>query len=186
MKPDDLGVPRPALGVLMALSVAACGGGSPMSGMTRPGQGGGAGTLMMAVSPVGNSTQVPVTSPIVVTFSSSMASGMEQYVDLHEGDVSGPTVPMTCSWSGNRTTLTCHPVAPLAPQILYTIHIGGGLKDANGRVVDLEQYRSAVGGQWIMAGMMGSTHAGMPMGALSAGWLGSNGSYGLAIAFTSS
>jgi hypothetical protein len=139
---------------------------------------------MMTVSPVGNSTQVPVTSPIAVGFTYSMAAGMEQYVDLHQGDLSGPTVPMTCTWAGNRATLTCQPVAPLAPQTLYTIHIGGGLMDSNGHAVDLDPYRSAVAGQWIMGGMMGGMHAGMPMSALGAGWRGSNGSYGMAVVFT--
>ncbi len=172
------------LGTLVLSAVLGCGGRSPMEGMPGGMTGSGAHTFLMSVSPRGSATRVATTTSIVLTFSHAMAAGMEQYVDLHEGDLSAPTVALSCSWSGDRTTLTCAPAEPLKPGTHYTTHIGAGVTDAGAGAVDFDQYRAALGGQWVMGGMMGTTHGGMGMGSLGAGWRGANGSYGMAFPFT--
>src|SRR5512137_2147542 len=100
-----------ALAVVSAAALeGACGGGSSMgpSGM-GPGGGGtggastGAGAAFMAVSPAAGATAVATSSPVMFRFSGAMAEGMEQYVDLHVGDLSGRVVPMSCGWSEGRT-----------------------------------------------------------------------------------
>jgi hypothetical protein len=109
---------------------------------------------------------------------------MEQYVDLHMGDLSGPLVPMGCAWSANQTTLVCTPLSPLQPGTRYTIHVGGGMVDANGQVIDMDTYGPALGGQWVQGGMMGAGHGGTAWGMMGAGWHHSNGAYGMAFTFT--
>ena len=58
------------------------------------------------------------------------------------------------------------------------------MRDSAGRVIDLAQYGGASGGQWIMRGMMGPSHAGSPWGMMGGNWQGTNGSYGMAFQFT--
>jgi hypothetical protein len=137
----------------------------------------------MAVSPPGGATAVAIGSPVVFHFSAAMAEGMEKYVDLHHGDLSGATVPMACVWSGDRTVLTCAPAEPLAPRTTYAIHLGGGMMSSSGVSIDYAN-ALAVGGQWIMGGMMGGTHAGMGWGMMGSGWRNANGSYGMVFTFT--
>jgi hypothetical protein len=52
---------------------------------------------------------------MVMTFSHPMKTGMEQYLDLHHGDASGPLVSIACAWSADRLTVTCVPGQPLQP-----------------------------------------------------------------------
>jgi hypothetical protein len=113
-----------------------------------------------------------------------MGVAMEQYVDLHVSDLSGPEVAMGCSWSADQTLLTCTPASPLAPHTTYAIHLGGGMMSAGGSPVDYTTYGPAVGGQWIMGGMMTGTHGGMPWGMMGNGWKNANGSYGMVFTFT--
>lgn len=146
---------------------------------------------LVSVSPKGGATSVDPTSPIVVTFSHGMSGGIEMFVSLHEGDVTGPTVTCTAMWSTDRSTLTLMPSAPLNAGTQYAIHVGGGMKDANGNVIDMTQYGSTMGGQWATASMMngggmmggGGPMRGMEMGA---GWSGTNGMYGMVFSFTTS
>ena len=52
---------------------------------------------------------------------------MMQYVDLHQGTIAGPVVPMTCSWSSDNTTLTCQPYELLWQHgTSDVLHMGGG------------------------------------------------------------
>ena len=125
-----------------------------------------------------------------------MGVGMEQFLDLHQGGLEGPVVPTTHTWSGDRTTLICTPVGPLAPGTQYTIHLGGGMVDVDGQPIDMDHYGPAFGGQWITgAGQPGSGgpggwhhggahHGGQPWGGLGRGWQHANGSYGMAFTFT--
>jgi hypothetical protein len=85
----------------------------------------------MSVSPVGNATSVSTSTALVVRFSQRMGMGMEQFIDLHQGDTSGPVVAMTYTWSGDRTTVTCQPTQPLAHRTRYEAHLGGGMMDAD-------------------------------------------------------
>ena len=83
----------------------------------------------------GWATGTTVGSPITLRFSGAMGAGMEQYVDLHMGDLSGAEVAMSCAWSADRTQLTCTPGSPLAPRTPYAIHLGGGMMSAGGVAV---------------------------------------------------
>ena len=168
-----------------ALGVA-CGGGSSMAGSGMNGSGGGAaaGAALMSVSPAGGTAGVPVGSPMTFRFSGAMGAGMEQYVDLHRGDLSGPAVAMTCAWSTDRTQLSCTPGSPLASRTTYALHMGGGMMSAGGMAVDYTTHGPGMGGQWIMGDMMTGTHGGMGWGMMGSGWRNANGSYGMEFTFT--
>jgi len=178
------------IGGLAALLAAAlgvaCGGGSNMTGAGMDGSGGGAsaGAAFMSVSPAGGATGMAAGSPITFRFSGAMGTGMEQYVDLHMGDLSGAEVAMSCAWSADRTLLTCTPASPLASHTTYAIHLGGGMMSAGGMAVDYTTYGPGMGGQWIMGGMMTGTHGGMGWGMMGNGWRNANGSYGMVFTFT--
>jgi hypothetical protein len=164
--------------LLASLAVAACGGGDSIGPSAVPT------TELVSVMPSGGSTGVSATGPMVMTFSRPMMAGMEQYVDLHEGDASGPLVAITCTWSADRRTVTCSPGQPLPPNAPYTLHVGGDMMDADDHPVDMTQHQSQTGGQWLMPGMMGGMHAGAPMSGMGAAWRGANGSYGMVFTFT--
>jgi Bacterial Ig-like domain len=172
--------------VSAAMLEGACGGGSSMGPMgggpveATP----GTGSAFMSVSPAAGATSVATGSPVMFRFSAAMAEGMEQYVDLHKGDLSGPVVPMACAWSAGQTVLTCTPAAPLAPHTTYAIHLGGGMMSAGGMPIDYTTYGLGIGGQWIMGGMMSGTHGGMGWGMMGSGWRNANGSYGMVFTFT--
>jgi len=172
--------------LLAAALAAGCGGGSSnMMGSGMNGSGGSSsGVNFMSVSPSSGMAGVAAGSSMTFRFSGAMGAGMEQYVDLHMGDLSGPVVPMGCAWSGDRTTLTCTPAAPLASRTTYAIHLGGGMMSAGGVAVDYATYGPAMGGQWIMGGMMTSNHGGMGWGMMGNGWRNANGSYGMVFTFT--
>lgn len=174
---------------LVLLLGAACGGGDGMMGQGTTGSGptmgpGGTGvTALVSMSPAGSSTSVSPSGVITMRFGYAMGWGMEQYVALHEGDVNGPLVPMSCLWSADRTTLTCTPHAPLKSRTQYTIHMGGGMLDANGRPIDMNQYGPHFGGQWLPSSM-GGMHGGSPWNMMGSGWRHpSNGSYGMVFSF---
>jgi hypothetical protein len=139
-------------------------------------------TELLSVVPVGGATGVDPNQPITVEFTHPVGWGMEQYVALHEGDVSGPIVPGTWTWSENRTVLTFAPDEPLRPQTQYTLHVGGGLTDADGNIVSCQQGESW-GGQWVTSGMMGGMGSGSG-GMMGAGWQHQNGTYGMGFVFT--
>ncbi len=63
-------------------------------------------TAVASVVPAGGSAGVDPTAPIVVSFTGMMQPGMELYAALHEGDVTGPVVPGSWTWSADRTSLT--------------------------------------------------------------------------------
>lgn len=169
--------------MILLLTASACGSNGMMGQrgmMTGPGAIPGAdGTSITSVSPGGNATSVSTTTPIVIRFSHAMAAGMEQYVYLHQGEITGPVVPMSYAWSGDRATLTCTPAIPLQGHTRYTLHMGGGMLDANGHMIDLDDM-PMMGGQWVMPGMFGS----MPSYMMGPGWQGANGSYGMMLSFT--
>ena len=141
-------------------------------------------TTLTVVSPAGGTTNVSPAATISLTFSGPMAQGMENYMDVHQGTTADATIPMTCTWSADRTTLTCSHAAPFAGASTYTIHVGGGMTDANGHVIDMDAMVNMMGGVWLMPGMMGGMHAGQAMNTMGQGWQGSNGSYGMMFTFT--
>ena len=138
-------------------------------------------TELLSVSPRGGAIGVSATPDIVLAFSRSMMPGMEQFVALHQGGVTGPEMSVRCSWSDGQKTMTCRPDAALTPGTHYTIHLGGGMMDADGRSADMDRYGMEMGGQWATTGMMGGQ--GDMMGA---GWKHANGSYGMVFGFATS
>lgn len=136
-------------------------------------------TQLLSVSPRGGAIGVAATSGIVFTFNRPMMTGMEQYVVLHLGGVTGAELPMRCTWSGGQRTLGCRPDQPLAPATRFTVHLGGGMMDAEGRGVGMERFGMGMGGQWATGGMMGGQS-----GMMGAGWMHGNGSYGMLFEFT--
>lgn len=142
-------------------------------------------TVLDAVSPAAAATGVAVQTTVSVRFSGPMQDGMEQYVDLHHGDIAGSVVPMTCAWSDNRATLTCTPATPLESGSAYTLHLGGGMMDASHQRLNMERNGMDLGGQVVTSAMMGGTHAGAPTGMMGSGWqhMG-DGHLGIAFTFT--
>jgi hypothetical protein len=100
----------------------------------------------------------------MVRFSGAMGAGMERYMNLYQVDVAGPLVPMNCTWSSDRMTLTCTPGRLLQSSTLHTIYLGSGMMDADGHVVDTEQQGKQLGGHLVTGQMMGPMHSGGPGG----------------------
>lgn len=149
-------------------------------------------TALLSVVPQGGSTDVDRFAPVVVEFDHAMMAGMQEHAVLHEGDVTGPDVAGTWTLSTDRSTLTFTPAAPLAPSTLYTIHLGGGMTDANGDHIDFGTHGDHMGGAWATQGMMGGgmMGGGMMGGAMGEAHMGdgwqhpTNGSYGMVFSFT--
>jgi hypothetical protein len=180
-----------ALVLIAAVASAACGGsghGDRGRGMVTGPNGVGDpqdyGAAFVSVVPAGGSTGVPTSTSITLRFGTAMAAGMEHYVDLHVGDVAGPTLSLACHWSSDRTTLTCAPSATLRSRTTYVLHLGGGMTTQAGAPIDYAHYGPMMGGHWIMGGMMGPNHGGHAWGRMEPGWHHPNGSYGLAFSFT--
>lgn len=151
-----------------------------------------AATRLLTISPQGGATGVARDGRLTVVFDGAMMAGMEQYVDLHRGDVTGPTHPIACTWSADRTQLTCTPATPLDPGTGYTVHVGGGLRNADGNQILMDP--TLHGGSWIHGtapegGMMGAgmnhwgDHAGHSWETMGSGWQDANGSYGISCPF---
>jgi len=117
-------------------------------------------TVLASVTPAGGATGVSPTTSVTMTFTHAMDMGMEMYVSLHEGDVTGPLVSCTATWSGDHTRLTLQPMASLKAGTHYTIRIAGGMKDANGEGIDMTP-GSMMGGQWETGSMMPGMMRGM-------------------------
>jgi hypothetical protein len=132
---------------------------------------------VVSVVPAGGATGVDPNAPIVITFDHSIRAGMEQYAALHEGDVRGPVVPGTWAWSGERTVLTFVPAQPLKSLTQYSVHLGGGMRAADGGFVDYSPCVGPYGGQWATQEMMGGNMMG-------GGWRDANGTYGMVFSFT--
>lgn len=144
---------RVTLGIVSALlGMSACSD----SGPTTP----GGITTLTEVIPAAGATGVDPAGSMMAQFSGAMAAGMERYMNLHQGDVAGPLVPMSCGWSPDRTTLTCTPGYPLQSSTRYTIYLGSGMMDADGHMAETEQHGMQLGGQPVTGQMMGPMHGG--------------------------
>ena len=141
-------------------------------------------TALLEVTPSGGAADVAPDGAITIRFSGPMGTGMEQYVDLHQGTINGPVVPMSCTWSADRTTLTCLPSVPLQDQRPYAFHVGAGMMDADGHGVVMEDPGGRMGGEPVTSGMMVGMHAGQPVNAMGPGWRNAEGHFGLAFGFT--
>ena len=137
---------------------------------------------LTAVSPAPSVTAVSPSTTIVLTFGQPMMAGMEQYIDLHQGGITGPTVPMNCAWNPDRTVITCTPGTPLGAHTPFCVHIGAGITDAAGHVIAMNSWTHR-GGEWATGEMMGGMHNGQPMGMMGGGWMHSD-HYGMLFTFT--
>lgn len=111
--------------------------------------------LLLSVTPPDGIEALSPTDPIVLTFDRRMDPALcEPQVTLHEGDLEGPVVEVTYSWSEEGTVLTVTPVEALKPATTYTLNVGGGMRDGSGRPVDLAPAQQHSGGAWngTMAG----------------------------------
>jgi hypothetical protein len=124
---------------------------------------------LILVMPGPAATLVDPSTSISLEFGQPMKAGMEQFVDLHRGAIIGPTVAMNCAWSPDMVTLTCTPTMPLMTGTHYTIHVGAGITDADGQVIEMN-YWTTRGGQWATSGIMGETHGGQPIDMMGPGW----------------
>jgi hypothetical protein len=164
-----------ALAFAFAISLASCAGDA-----TNP----TVETTLLSVTPSGGDTQVDRNTQIDIEFSHPMQ--MNMFVALHVSDMSGmfgPLVDGSWSWSQDRMHLMFAPAASLDPQTEYTIHIGGGMQDADGRVVDMEQHGHNLGGQWIMQNMMQGCMMNVCGTMMGPGWQHANGSFGMSFTF---
>ena len=144
-------------------------------------------TALLAVIPAVGAVGVDVDAQIEVRFDSPIAPGAAHPIALQVGDCPGPVVAGTWSRTADGMGLRFAPTQPLDPSTQYTIHVGGGLTDVDGAVIDLDLHGPALGGTWVTLDMvMGMSSIGMGMGQSHSGpeWLYLNGMYGLAFAFT--
>lgn len=139
----------------------------------------GAVTQLRSVSPRGGAVDVSTAPDFVFTFDQPVATGMEQYIALHRGGLTGTTQPMNCTWAEGQTRLVCRTSTPLDSVSAYTLHLGGGMMDATGRRVGMGRYGMEMGGNWATGGMMGGQQ-----GMMGSGWQDTNDSYGMAFGFT--
>jgi len=178
---------RMASVALMAVLAGGCGSGGnhgsgPMEASRLPLS--SEAPAFLSVSPRGGATGVETTASLVLRFGVGMQLGMEAYVDLHEGGLDGPTVPLSCAWTRDGTALTCSSLEPLRSRTAYWIHLGGGLVTAGGHRLDLGFYGPMYGGQWLSGPMLGGSHAGHAWGTMAPRWRHGAGSYGMAFGFT--
>ena len=142
-------------------------------------------TALLSISPTGGETGVDPQTNITMQFGGPMQ--MTMYVALHRGtDVTGPLVDGTWSWSADRMRLTFTPALRLESGMSYTMHIGGGMMDAEGHVIDLE-HGPGMGGAWVTQQMMDqqTMQGGMMMNDMTGpGWQHANGTYGMVFTFT--
>jgi hypothetical protein len=137
-------------------------------------------TALLSVTPEAGAVDVATDAPIEATFDGPMHDHAADYADLHRGDVNGPMVGGEWSMGSDGTTLHFTPDESLEPGTEYTLHLGGGMMDAEGHAVDMGSHGTSMGGMWADGGMM-SGGMGSHMGE---GWQHENGSYGMVFNFT--
>lgn len=141
-------------------------------------------TTVLSVVPAGGTNDVDPNAPIMIEFSHAMRMGMEQYAALHQGDVTGPVIQGAWSGSTDGRALTFTPAAPLRSGTRYTLHLGGGMLDADGDLLDYDHCAREHGGQWATQSMMGGSMMGGTWNMMGDGWQHPNGTYGMVFVFT--
>jgi hypothetical protein len=139
-------------------------------------------TMLASVTPAGGETGVSVNTTVEVEFTHPMQMGMEAYAALHEGGMSQPLAQGDWRWSDDMMHLMFHGDQPLMAGMDYTIHLGGGMLDADGSVIDMEPGLQHMGGHWATAAMMGGMMNGLNM--MGEGWQHENGSFGMGFVFS--
>jgi hypothetical protein len=75
------------------------------------------------------------------------------------------------------------PTDTLSEGMHYAIHVGAGMTDAHGDMMDMSSW-TTMGGQWTTSGMMGGMHGGQPAGMMGPGWVDGAGHDGMMFGFT--
>jgi len=138
--------------------------------------------VVTAVTPTGGAVGVQRDTPIEIDFSRTMLDGVEADAAVHLGGVTGPEVNGTWTWMDDHMRLRFTPDAPLDSATMYTIHLGGGMMDADGNAMNYDSCLSAYGGDWVTSEMLsgGTMGSGDMMGP---GWRNANGMYGVMFTF---
>jgi Bacterial Ig-like domain len=165
------------------LSVLLASGGLFLGAVACSGDANGAAefALLTSVAPVGGATDIDPTTTISVGFSHAVQQGMEQYLAVHEGDLSGSLVAGMWTWSQDGTTWEFTPDAPLKNQMQYMLHVGGGIQDVHGHYVDFADGETHMGGEMIHRDMMNGSMMGQSM--MGSGWMHPDGTYGMGFSF---
>lgn len=172
------------LPLLALLTMAACSNDGPSAPDPTP-DGGTA--LLVAVEPAGGSVGIGLDTDVTLEFDHAMDPAMSGYADVHEGDLTGPVVPGTWEWLDGHTRLRFTPSDALQAATTYKIHVGGGMMDEDGHMVDLETHGEEMGGTWATDTMMNGGMGGHMDPAEHSGgaWDDpSNGSHGMVFTFT--
>ena len=167
--------------IAAGLALAACNGSGSGSMMTGPTSAASQMVMVSSVSPRGGATGVSVNAPIEVSFESSgaarAADQLQGFMVLHQGGLGGPSMPMTCTLQRESRSMTCVPDAVLQPRTTYTLHLGGGMMAVAPRPSNMTM--PMMGGVWVTPSMMG----GAAVSHMNPGWMGSNGTFGMAFSF---
>jgi len=172
------------LPLLALLTSAACSSDTPLAPGLTPGAGE---ALLIGVEPAGGSVGVGLDARVTLEFDRAMNPAMSSYADVHEGSLAGSEVPGTWEWLDDDTMLRFIPSGAFQPATTYAIHVGGGMMDADGHVVDLETHRVEMSGEWATDAMMGEALGGHmdPADHMGGAWdHPSNGSHGMFFTFT--
>jgi hypothetical protein len=127
-------------------------------------------TVLEEVTPAAGVPNVDPAASITVRFNHAAGSGMEQYVDLHRGGINGPVVGIRCEQFDGRRSMVCTPEQPLQSATTYTIHVGAGMVDDDGRLIEVEERGAGMGGEPVTGRMMGGMHGGESTDMMGPGW----------------
>lgn len=173
-----------SLPALFLLTLAACSSDGPSAPEEAPAE---SGAMLVDVSPTGGSTRVGLDGAVTLEFDHAMEPGMSSYADVHEGDLAGPEVSGAWGWLDGHAVLRFTPSGGFERATRYVVHVGGGMTDADGRMVDLESHGEEMGGEWATDPMMGGETGGHmdPADHMGGAWEHpSNGSHGMVFTFT--
>lgn len=178
---------------ILLVGLAACSRDGPTSPEPPPV---GERTVLLDVAPGGGAGGVGVDTVITVVFSHPMDPAMSAYADVHLGDLAGPGVAGSWEWLEDHAVLRFTPDGPLRPATDHVVHLGGGMTDARGDPVDMEEHGVGMGGEWATDERMGGGHMGGGTGGHAGGGTDpsdhmggpwdhpSNGSHGMTFTFT--
>ncbi|MDE3005550.1 MAG: Ig-like domain-containing protein [Gemmatimonadota bacterium] len=165
--------------VALAASVLACADNAVGPGDDSP--------ALVDLEPQSGQVGVDVSANPTLRFDRPLAPGMEAYMALHQGPLSGPVVEGSWSMTSDGMTLRFQPAQPLAPATRYTVHVGAGMSGQSGGPVLLTTPGPHPGGAWgTDAPLPGATGMGGSTGTMmGVGWAHpTNGTFGMTFTFT--
>ena len=148
---------------------------------------GATGPALVDVEPQSGEVNFDPAGIPTLRFDGALAPGMEQFVALHRGSISGPVVEGAWSRSADGMSLRFQPTQPLEPGTLHTIHVGSGMTNESGHPVSLGMHGPELGGTWVTEGMMNQAIGmGGPAGSMMGVGLAhpTNGTFGMTFPFT--